>query len=275
MDITEITGSNRDVLSLFESRRESQLYHYYEPEPGLFITESMKVTVRALEAGYEPVCLVAEKRRIDEDAASLLEMINKTSHNIPVYSGSEELLSGIAGYKLTGGILCAFRRKRPSSMQLLLKEASRVVVLCDVGNPTNVGAIFRNAAALCMDAVILIGECSDPLYRRASRVSMGTVFSLPWTIVCRDEPLQGIYALNEAGFATTAMALCEDTCDIRDERLQREQKIAVILGNEERGLPQEVIKACQYTVKIPMARNIDSLNVAAASAVAFWELSAR
>ena len=228
-----------------------------------------KVIHRALDGGYEPVSMLMERKDIDGSAADILARCPE----IPVYTADEELLCGLTGYHLTRGVLCAMRRPPLPCLAEVLQDVRRVVVLDNVQNPTNVGAIFRSAAALGMDAVLLTPGCSDPLYRRSARVSMGTVFQIPWTFFPEGRPWYE--QLKEFGFKSAALALKEDTLSIDDPRLREVDKLAVILGSEGDGLTDSTIAASDYTVKIPMYHGVDSLNVAAASAVAFWELRSR
>lgn len=261
-NIIEITEYSAVELDMYVRLNEAQLMHYYEPHGGLFITESPLVIGRALDAGYEPISLLLEKKHIETQAKELIERC----HNIPVYTAELELLKQMTGFQLTRGALCAMKRKELPSVHELLKTAKRVAVLENVMNPTNIGAIFRSAAALNMDAVLLTSGCSDPLYRRATRVAMGTVFQIPWTFI------DDIQHLKELGFKTAAMALSDDSVSIDDPQLMKEEKLAIVLGTEGDGLAKSTIAQCDYTVKIPMAHGVDSLNVAAASAVAFWQL---
>ena len=230
--------------------------------------------LRALAAGYEPLSLLMEQREVDsEKGREVLERIAEASGEIPVYVGSNEVLSQISGFKLARGMLCAMRRRELPKMEELCKDARRIAILENVVNPTNVGAIFRSAAALGIDAVLLTGDCSDPLYRRSARVSMGTVFQVPWTILkAEDWPERTMGQLQNMGYHTVAMALKEDSLRPDDEKLHQAPKLAIILGTEGEGLAAETIADCDDTVCIPMAHGVDSLNVAAASAVAFWEL---
>ena len=269
-----ITDLHTPELEIYNERREAQLFHYYEPAPGLFIAESPNVILRALAAGYEPLSLLMEQREVDsEKGREVLERIAEASGEIPVYVGSNEVLSQISGFKLARGMLCAMRRRELPKMEELCKDARRIAILENVVNPTNVGAIFRSAAALGIDAVLLTGDCSDPLYRRSARVSMGTVFQVPWTILkAEDWPERTMGQLQNMGYHTVAMALKEDSLRPDDEKLHQAPKLAIILGTEGEGLAAETIADCDDTVCIPMAHGVDSLNVAAASAVAFWEL---
>ena len=263
MRIIEITDFQDPVLDVYARLTEAQLHQ----SPGnLFIAESPKVIARALDAGCVPVSLLAERENLKGEAAEIIEACG----DIPVYTGENALLAKLTGYKLTRGLLCAMHRPPARSLEAVLQGASRVAVLEDVVNPTNLGAIFRSAAALGMDAVVLTTGCSDPLYRRSARVSMGTVFQVPWGYL--EQP---IGYLRELGFKTAAMALKEDTYSIDDPVLAREERLAIVLGTEGEGLTDATIAQCDYTVKIPMYHGVDSLNVAAASAVAFWQLRKR
>lgn len=265
----EITDLTIPELEIYAGATEVQLLRYYEPNPGIFIAESPNVIERALDSGYEPISFLIERTQVETRASGILKRCEET----PVYIAEKEVLEQITGFHLTRGILCAMRRKIAKATEKICDGARRVVVLEDVVNPTNVGAIFRSAAALNMDAVLLTPACTDPLYRRAIRVSMGTVFQVPWTYM-KEEKTE-LEKLKQQGFKTVAMALTDDSVGIDDERLQKEEKLAVILGTEGDGLAKETIADCDYTVKIPMAHGVDSLNVAAASAVAFWELGKR
>ena len=261
-NIIEITEYSAVELDMYARLNEAQLLHYYEPELGLFITESPLVIGRALDAGYEPVSLLLEKKHVDTQAKDIIDRCG----DIPVYAAELSVLTQMTGFQLTRGALCAMKRKELPSVKEILKDAKRVAVLESVMNPTNIGAIFRSAAALNMDAVLLTKGCSDPLYRRASRVAMGTVFQIPWTTI------DDLNELKELGFKTAAMALCDDSVSIDDPELMNEEKLAIVLGTEGDGLAKSTIADCDYTVKIPMSHGVDSLNVAAASAVAFWQL---
>ena len=270
MQIIEVTNLDHPELTIYTERSEKQLATIYEPKEGLFISESPKVIERALDAGYEPVSFLAEKGQLKE-AENIFDRIE----DVPVYIAPDEQLAELTGYHLTRGLWCAMRRKTLPTLEEVCRDARRIVILEEVVNPTNVGALFRCAAALGMDAVILTGGCSDPLYRRASRVSMGTVFQIPWTMLPKKEgvwPAQTVSALRELGFKTAAMALKEDSVGIDNRQLNAEDKLAIILGTEGDGLARDTIADCDYTVMIPMAHGVDSLNVAAAGAVAFWQL---
>lgn len=266
----EIHNLQIQELDIYARDSEVALLRKNEPGLGLFIAESPKVIERALGAGYEPISFLMEEESRDDAGLQIVNRFPK----LPCYVGNRELLSGITGFQLTRGMLCAMKRKQHTPLQQLLSDAKRIAVLENVVNPTNVGAIFRSAAALNMDAVILTQGCADPLYRRCARVSMGTVFQVPWTFLPKGCELsdKGMDMLKEIGFQTVAMALKEDSYEIDDSRIKKEEKLAVILGTEGEGLAEATISKCDYTVMIPMSHGVDSLNVAAASAVAFWEL---
>ena len=267
--VIEITDFSDPALDVYARLTEAQLMNRFEPAKAMFIAESPKVIHRALDGGYEPVSMLMERKDIDGSAAEIIARCPE----IPVYTADEELLCNLTGYHLTRGVLCAMKRPPLPTLAETIGNARRVAVLDNVQNPTNVGAILRSAAALGMDAVLLTPGCSDPLYRRAARVSMGTVFQIPWTFFPEGKPW---YAqLRELGFKSAALALKDDTLSIDDPRLLQEEKLAVVLGSEGDGLSDASIDGCDYTVKIPMYHDVDSLNVAAASAVAFWELRAR
>lgn len=274
-NMIEITDFDAPELDVYARLTEAQPLNKDHPEDGLFIAESPKVISRALDGGYEPVSVLVEKKQVLEDAETIA-VLGKCG-NVPVYTAEFEVLTKLTGFKLTRGMLCAMKRRRLPDLQEICNGCDRIAVLENVMNPTNVGAIFRSAAALHMDAVILTGGCSNPLYRRASRVSMGTVFQIPWTFVDNSViwPEEGMKILRELGFKTAAMALKEDSVSIDDPELMKEDKLAVILGTEGDGLAPETIADCDYTVMIPMSHGVDSLNVAAASAVAFWQLGKR
>ena len=262
--IIEITDFNAEELDVYARLTEAQLLNREFPEKGLFIAESPKVIERALDAGYEAVSCLMEKRHIDGEGKQILGRLK----DIPVYCAEFDVLTQLTGFKLTRGMLCAMKRKTLLSAEEICKNKSRIVILDKVMNPTNVGAIIRSAAALGMDAVLLTPGCSDPLYRRAARVSMGTVFQIEWTFL-QDDSFDEIKAL---GFRTVAMALKDNSLSINDPRLSEEKKLAVIMGTEGDGLSERTISDCDFTVKIPMYHGVDSLNVAAASAVAFYQL---
>lgn len=270
MKIIEVMDLNRPELTVYAELSERQLATIYEPEEGLFIAESPKVIERALDGGYEPVSFLAEKGQLAE-AEEILDRME----DVPIYVAPDEILTKLTGYHLTRGLWCTMRRRTLPTIEEVCQGAKRIAILEEVVNPTNVGALFRCAAALGMDAVILTGGCSDPLYRRASRVSMGTVFQIPWTMLSKKDgvwPEQAMKTLKEMGFKTAAMALREDSVGIDDPQLNSEEKLAIVLGTEGDGLAGDTIADCDYTVMIPMAHGVDSLNVAAAGAVAFWQL---
>ena len=275
-NIIKISNLNEKEIWPYVSRSEVGLLRCNEPQPGIFVAESPNVIERAINAGYEPVSFLIEEKYLDgsiSDGMVRFELIERFS-NVPVYTACGEVLKDLIGYNLTRGMLAAFKRKRLMPLSEIIKGKRRIAVLEDIVNPTNIGAIFRSAAALKMDAVILSYGCSDPLYKRASRVAMGNVFLVPWTIMDKDMwPDEGMKILRSEGFKTAAMALCNDSVSIADKNLHQEEKLALILGTEGSGLLDETIKQCDYTVKIPMADGVDSLNVAAAAAVAFWELA--
>ena len=265
--IVEITDFSDPALDVYARLTEAQLLNRFEPAKGMFIAESPKVIHRALDGGCEPVSLLMERKDIDGSAREVLARCP----DIPVFTADEEVLCNLTGYHLTRGVLCAMRRPKLPTMEEICREASRVVVLENVQNPTNVGAIFRSAAALGMDAVLLTPGCSNPLYRRSARVSMGTVFQIPWAYT-GDWPEAGMRQLKALGFKTAALALSDNSVSIDDPNLMAEERIALLLGSEGDGLTDTTIASCDYTVKIPMYHGVDSLNVAAASAVAFWQL---
>lgn len=270
-NIIEITDFAAPELDVYARLSEAQLLNRFEPEKGMFIAESPKVIERALDAGCTPVSMLAEKKHVQGEARELIARCPE----IPVYTAEFDVLTQLTGFQLTRGMLCAMRRPALPTVEEVCRNARRVAVLEDVMNPTNIGAIFRSAAALNMDAVLLTSACSNPLYRRAIRVSMGTVFQVPWTFLGSDEapwPESGMKLLKELGFKTAAMALRDDSVTIKDPQLLAEEKLAIILGTEGDGLAASTIADCDYTVRIPMSHGVDSLNVAAASAVAFWQL---
>ena len=264
-NIIEITDFNAPELDVYARLTEAQLLNKEFPEKGLFIAESPKVIERALDAGYKPVSCLMEKKHIEGEGKSILARLK----DIPVFCAEFDILTQLTGFKLTRGMLCAMKRKPLPEVREICKNKNRIVILDKVMNPTNVGAIIRSAAALGMDAVLLTKGCSDPLYRRSARVSMGTVFQIEWAIL-ENDILDEIKAL---GFKTVAMALKDNSLSIGDSRLAKEEKLAIIMGTEGDGLSDKTISKCDYTVKIPMYHGVDSLNVAAASAVAFYELS--
>ena len=266
INFVEVTNIRMPELDVYARLTEAQLAQTPGPKHGLFIAESPKVIARALDAGCKPVSLLVEKNLLGGETQEILQRCK----DVPVYIGENAVLAQLTGYKLTRGLLCAMERPPLRQAEEVVQNTRRIAVLEDVVNPTNLGAIFRSAAALGMDAVLLTPGCSDPLYRRSARVSMGTVFQVPWAFM--DKP---IGYLRELGFKSAAMALCDNTIPIDDPRLQAEPRLAILLGTEGEGLTDAAIAQCDYTVKIPMYHGVDSLNVAAASAVAFWELRAR
>lgn len=275
-NLIEITNLKIPELDVYARLSEVQLLRYNEPDVGLFICESPKVIMRALDAGYTPISILVEEKEIKGEVLEIIERCNALYENLPVYTANYETLSQLTGFNLTRGMLCCMKRNALPSVIETVKNARRIAVMEDVVNPTNVGAIFRSAAALNMDAILLTPACSNPLYRRAARVSMGTVFQAPWTFFEHgpSEVLQKHYIteLKELGFKTVAFALKDDSISIDDPILASEEKLAIILGTEGEGLQDSTLDACDYTVKIPMSHGVDSLNVAAASAIAFWEL---
>ncbi len=305
INIIEIKDLDAPELQIYYNLNEAQLFHYFEPKPGIFIAESPKVIKRALDAGCVPMSFLMEKKHVKTQAKEILARCEKlqsqdikqtdkmeaengnssmaAEHDIPVctaeceipvYIAEIEALAKITGYQLTRGMLCAMYRPTLPSVEQICKNARRVAILENVVNPTNVGAIFRSAAALGMDAVLLTSACADPLYRRASRVSMGTVFQIPWTYFDKSASWRdgAMDVLHKLGYKTAAMALRDDSVSIDDEKMMAEEKLAIVLGTEGDGLADHTIADCDYTVKIPMTHGVDSLNVAAASAVAFWQL---
>ena len=282
LNVIEIKDFNAPELDIYARCTEARLLNKDHPEEGMFIAESPKVIGRALDAGYEPLSVLVEKKQMEENEETIQIMNRFDDTKVSIFTADFEVLTKLTGFKLTRGMLCAMRRKPLRKFQDLCDGINRIAILENVQNPTNVGAIFRSAAALNMEAVLLSPGCSDPLYRRASRVSMGTVFQIPWTFIrdsnemrCKREviwPKQAIAELKKLGYKTAALALTSDSVSIDDSELMKEEKLAVILGNEGEGLESETIALCDYTVKIPMTHGVDSLNVAAASAVAFWQL---
>lgn len=271
--IIEVTDFSVPELDAFARLTEAQLRNRLEPEKGIFIAESPKVITCALNAGYEPVSLLMDRKHIAGQGRAIIERCGE----IPVYTADEELLAGLTGYELTRGVLCAMRRPRLPGVEELCAHASRVAVLEGIADATNIGAIFRSAAALHIDAVLATPTCCDPLCRRAVRVSMGTVFQVPWTRIgstAEEWPQPGISRLQMLGFKTAAMALCDTSVGIDDPQVMAQEKLAIVLGTEGDGLARSTIADCDYTVRIPMSHGVDSLNVAAASAVAFWQLRA-
>ncbi len=270
-NIIEIKNFEAPELDIYARLTEVQLLNRQDPQNGLFIAESPKVIERALDAGYMPVSCLVEKKHIATQAQSIISRCGE----IPIYTAEFDVLTKLTGFQLTRGMLCAMRRPPLPTVAEVCSNARRIAILENVMNPTNVGAIFRSAAALNMDAVLLTPSCSNPLYRRAIRVSMGTVFQVPWTYLCEDAahwPEPSIQALKTLGFKTAAMALNDQSISIKDPQLMQEEKLAILLGTEGDGLSDCTISNCDYTVRIPMSHGVDSLNVAAASAVAFWQL---
>ena len=273
-NIITISDFSDSRLDLFARLTEGQLRRRQESEQGIFIAESPKVIERALNGGYTPAALLMEQKHIEGDGAPIIARCPE----VPVYTASRQVLEALTGFALTRGVLCAMERRALPSAEELPQNARRVAVLEGIADPTNVGAIFRSAAALNMDAVLVTPTCCDPLYRRAVRVSMGTVFQVPWTKIGDDHtqwPHPGLERLQALGFKTAAMALRDDSVSIDDAGLLSEDKLAIVLGTEGDGLANDTIANCDYTVKIPMSHEVDSLNVAAASAVAFWQLGKR
>lgn len=266
MPITKITSLSQPEIAIFSKLTESQLRNRLEPDKGIFIAESPKVIRVALQAGYTPISLLCEERHITGDAVDIIEKYP----NLPVYTGERDLLATLTGYTLTRGVLCAMQRPKERSVEEICKDAKRIVVIDSVVDTTNIGAIFRSAAALGIDAVLLTPTSCDPLNRRAVRVSMGSVFLIPWTWI--KTPIQ---TLKELGFKTVAMALRDNSISIDDRVLQTQDKLAIVMGTEGEGLDNTVIDNADFIVRIPMSHNVDSLNVAAASAIAFWELRKR
>ena len=270
-NIVEISDFSASELDVYARLTENQLLCRADPQNALFIAESPKVIERALDAGYEPISLLMERKHIEGQAKEIIERCG----NIPVFTSTLDVLTQLTGFPLTRGVLCAMRRKPLPDFREVIRNARRIAVLEDVMNPTNIGAIVRSAAALNMDAILFTPACCDPLYRRAVRVSMGTIFQIPWAYIGEspaDWPQAGMNRLRELGFRTAAMALRDDSVRMDDKALMAEEKLAIILGTEGDGLSGSTIADCDYTVRIPMSHGVDSLNVAAASAVAFWQL---
>jgi tRNA G18 (ribose-2'-O)-methylase SpoU len=279
MNLIEITDLNSPDLDVFARLSEAQLYRYFDPEIGIFLAESASVVLRALEAGYEPLEMLVETGRMKVEAEPVFEAIERfwgreKLETIPVYTAKREVVINLTGYNLVRGLWMTMRRKPELPVEDFCKDKKRITVLYDVVNPTNVGAIIRCAAALGMDGVLLTSPSVDPLTRRSARVSMGTVFQIPWTKASREESegIALIRTLQSYGFKTVAMALTEDSTSVDNDEIRKNEKLAVVLGTEGTGLPKEVIAACDYRVMIPMFHGVDSLNVAAASAISFWEL---
>ena len=279
MNLIEITDVNAPELAVFTQCSEPQLFRYYEPEIGIFVAESASVILRALEDGYEPLAVLVETGRMEAEAAPVFDAIEtywgaERRETIPVYTADKEIVAQLTGYTLVRGLWMTMRRRPEMPLEEFLRDKRRIAVLYEVVNPANAGAIIRSAAALGMDGVLLSYGSVDPLARRASRVSMGTVFQIPWTKATRSETegLALLDTLRAHGFKTVAMALTEDSTNIDNDDIAANERLAVLLGSEGPGLPKDVIAACDYRVMIPMHYGVDSLNVAAASAIAFWEL---
>lgn len=263
MPVIEITSLTQSGIEVFTTLTEAQLRNRLEPEKGIFIAESPKVIRVALQAGYIPTALLCERKHLTGDAADIINQCG----DIPIYTGERELLAHLTGYTLTRGVLCAMKRPQPKSMEEICHKARRIVVIDGVVDTTNIGAIFRSAAALGIDGVVITPDSCDPLNRRAVRVSMGTVFLIPWTYC--NNPIENLHQLD---FRTAAMALSDRAISLDDPILAQEEHLAIIMGTEGDGLPQDTISKADYIVRIPMSHHVDSLNVAAAAAVAFWEL---
>ena len=274
MKVIEVTSLESQELEVYGTLTEAQLRNRLEPEKGVFIAESPKVISVALDAGLEPLSMLCENKHIEGDAKAIIE---RCPADMPVYTGSRELLAKLTGYTLTRGVLCAMRRPKPLSPEEICKEARRIVVLHGVVDTTNVGAIFRSAAALGIDALLMTRDSCDPLNRRAVRVSMGSVFLVPWTWLDSEDgtPVGTIHKLKEMGFTTAAMALRKDDISIDDPKFKATERLALIMGTEGDGLPEAIIDASDLVVKIPMHHGVDSLNVGNAAAIAFWELRSR
>ena len=279
MEFIQIEDIEAPELEVYTKLSEVQLYRYYEPDIGVFVSESANVVLRALEAGYEPISLLVEEQRLEKEARPVLDMIEKlypgsASDGVKVYIADHETVKDLTGYALVRGLWALLRRKPLERLEDFCRGKRKLAVLYDIMNPTNAGAIIRSAAALGVEGVVLTSGSVNPLSRRSARVSMGTVFQVPWTMALPEESGEDrlIEILHSYGFRTAAMALSDDSVSVSDERLKKEDRLAIVLGTEGDGLPKDVIKACTYTVKIPMYNDVDSLNVAAASAVAFWEI---
>ena len=279
MKYLHIDDINLPELEVYTKLSEVQLLRYFEPDIGVFVSESANVVLRALEAGYEPISLLVEDERLEKEARPVIDMVEavctqEIKDKVTVYIAGHELLKDLTGYALVRGLWAVLRRKPLPALSDFCKNKNKLAVLYDIMNPTNAGAIIRSAAALGVDGVVLTSGSVNPLSRRSARVSMGTVFQVPWTFGEKEDGpgTKLIEQLHSLGYTTVAMALTDDSVSVDDSRLKEAEKIAIVLGTEGDGLPKEVIKACTYTVKIPMQHNVDSLNVAAASAVAFWEI---
>lgn len=282
MNFIEITDINAPELDVFSRVSETQLYRYFEPEIGIFLAESANVILRALEAGYEPLSMLVEKNRIEIEAHPVFDAIEKLCgreklESMPIYTAESDIVTNLTGYTLVRGLWMVLRRKPEESVESFCRDKKRITLLFDVVNPTNVGALIRSAAALGMDGALLSYASVDPLTRRSARVSMGTVFQIPWTKADKEES-EGtglISQLQSYGFKTVAMALTEDSTSVDSDEIRANEKLAVVMGSEGYGLPKEVIDACDYRVMIPMFHGVDSLNVAAAGAISYWELMKR
>ena len=270
--VIRLTDLSAPELDIYARLSERDLRHLYEPDGGLFVAESPKCTIRALDAGVKPVSLLIEERQLHADCEATPLLTRLAAYDIPIYTGPVEVLKDLTGLPVTRGVLCAMERPEPADAEAMLAGKRRVAILERVTNPTNVGAIVRSAAAMGMEAVLLTPSCADPLYRRAVRVSMGTIFQVPWAYLPDNAGAAFIPVLQKHGFASAAMALSDDSVSVSDPRPRGAAKLAVWLGEEGDGLAPETIRRCDYTVRIPMTAGVDSLNVAAASAVAFWEL---
>ena len=277
MNLIKISDINAPELDVFARLTENQLRTYCEPEPGMFLAESASVIISALKAGYEPLAMLVETGRLEIEAQPVFDAVKEycgleKASALPVYAADHDIVCQLTGYALVRGLWMTLRRKASVSVEEFIRDKKRITVLYDVVNPTNVGAIIRCAAALGMDGVLLTHPSVDPLVRRSARVSMGTVFQIPWTQAERDESDDLIGYLQSHGFKTVAMALTDDSTSVDNEEIRANEKLAVVLGTEGTGLPKDVIAACDYRVMIPMYHGVDSLNVAAASAISFWEL---
>ena len=282
MNFIEITDINAPELEVFSRISETQLYRYCEPEIGIFLAESANVILRALEAGYEPLSMLVEKERIEIEAHPVFDAIEKLCgrdklESMPIYTAESDIVTNLTGYTLVRGLWMVLRRKLEEPVEEFCRDKKRITLLFDVVNPTNVGALIRSAAALGMDGALLSYASVDPLTRRSARVSMGTVFQIPWTKATKEESegISLIRQLQSYGFKTVAMALTEDSTSVDSDEIRANEKLAIVMGSEGYGLPTEVIEACDYRVMIPMFHGVDSLNVAAAGAISYWELMKR
>lgn len=275
-DIIKVEGLECPELDVFVRLTGAQLRNKLEPEKGIFIAESPTVIDVALNSGYEPISMLTDVRLLGGDVDKIIKKCESITESFPIYTAEREVLKNLTGFELTRGALCAMRRKKLDTVAAITENAKRIAVLEGIADSTNIGAIFRSAAALGIDAVLTTPTCCDPLCRRALRVSMGTVLQVPWTRIGEnpaDWPEKGLSELNSLGFKTAAMALSDNSVSIDDAALAKEERLAIILGTEGDGLAKQTIASCDYTVKIPMSHGVDSLNVAAASAVAFWQLT--